>query len=676
MRIVVVFILLQCPFLTFSQNWIWETENKACKSNVDDQGRLTTVCRKGTDAATDIIVAKYDELLNEEWVVEYGSDDQDDVSWVFCDALGNCYVGGISRGWGGNNMSTYILKMSPKGDVLWHKFLDGGGWDQPGACQLRESDMTLHCFTKSFVSATGDIHYLKLDTAGQVLVERKMDLPSGEELHPGTQFLFGKNGEMYISAFGLRLPNSFGKKDLIIFKLDSMANVIWGKQIGGADDEGNGELCYANADSTELYVGATSLSYSSNGGSDILLVKLDSSGQVLWAKGLGTDGHDRYSPGAFEYEPSTGYLTAIITHVAEGSFLVSKSTFLKMNDDGDIVSETGYEDGLVFETKQLLKTGDYVLKGSSAGKNLVYLVSGNGLNGCSVPYASLLEEKTLLVDTDVLVSDITYLSYDYFASGSSVVSSTVSTMAFSSSFCGAGTSVVKTSYQANDSICPGDTIKLIAEATYPVEWSNLTTSTIIGYSDTLSLAVWETTTFSAMDLGFVSDSVDVHVESAESCYGFETSVSTEVICPGDTIQLNATSTRGIVWEKLSEEIVVGQGSELEISIFESSFYMARDTFNVRDSVYVHVKNIKECVEFKIFSLFSPNGDDVNDVFMIQGWESYGPVEVNVFTKSGEKLFESNDYKNNWSANDVPDGTYYYVIRANGEDYTGALKIIR
>ena len=44
------------------------------------------------------------------------------------------------------------------------------------------------------------------------------------------------------------------------------------------------------------------------------------------------------------------------------------------------------------------------------------------------------------------------------------------------------------------------------------------------------------------------------------------------------------------------------------------------------------------------------------------------MTAQVFNRYGAKVFESNDYKNNWNGTrggqPLPDGTYYYVISYN------------
>lgn len=68
--------------------------------------------------------------------------------------------------------------------------------------------------------------------------------------------------------------------------------------------------------------------------------------------------------------------------------------------------------------------------------------------------------------------------------------------------------------------------------------------------------------------------------------------------------------------------------------------------------------------------FTPNGDNVNDLYVIEGIENVSPVNLVVLNRWGEKVYENHDYKNQWdgrhkNGNDLPEDTYYYVINAAG-----------
>ena len=111
------------------------------------------------------------------------------------------------------------------------------------------------------------------------------------------------------------------------------------------------------------------------------------------------------------------------------------------------------------------------------------------------------------------------------------------------------------------------------------------------------------------------------------------------------------------------------------------------------------------VKLKIPNIFTPNGDGINDFFIIDNdpsvdydneeneednsrgfeHESYNPLsdyylrtELTIFNRWGRIVYKSSDYKNDWDGGKLPDGTYFYVLECVGEQsnhrYQGSVTI--
>lgn len=80
------------------------------------------------------------------------------------------------------------------------------------------------------------------------------------------------------------------------------------------------------------------------------------------------------------------------------------------------------------------------------------------------------------------------------------------------------------------------------------------------------------------------------------------------------------------------------------------------------------------------NLFTPNGDGVNDLFVIEGLENYGSPKLMVRDKNGRVVYQSGDYRNTWSGENCSDGVYHYELTFtyNGieNQATGKVRIIR
>jgi gliding motility-associated-like protein len=90
-----------------------------------------------------------------------------------------------------------------------------------------------------------------------------------------------------------------------------------------------------------------------------------------------------------------------------------------------------------------------------------------------------------------------------------------------------------------------------------------------------------------------------------------------------------------------------------------------------------------CPKVKIYSGFSPNDDNVNDVFVISNIELYPDNEVTIFNRFGNQVFfkrgYANDWKGIWQDRPLPDGTYFYFVElkdAENTVLTGYLQLNR
>lgn len=80
--------------------------------------------------------------------------------------------------------------------------------------------------------------------------------------------------------------------------------------------------------------------------------------------------------------------------------------------------------------------------------------------------------------------------------------------------------------------------------------------------------------------------------------------------------------------------------------------------------------------------FSPNGDGINDTWVVLFLDSYPGCSVDVFNRYGQKVFSSTGYGKNWdgtvNGNPLPVGTYYWIINPrNGKpQLNGTVTIVR
>ena len=128
-----------------------------------------------------------------------------------------------------------------------------------------------------------------------------------------------------------------------------------------------------------------------------------------------------------------------------------------------------------------------------------------------------------------------------------------------------------------------------------------------------------------------------------------------------------------------------------------AMYKPDKEFCGRDSFLYRICNVVGCDtawvkidvscgdSLQVFRGFSPNGDKINDVFVIRGIENYPDNEVLIFNRWGNQVFNRKGYRNEdgwdgtWNEKFTPDGTYFYFIKlhdAKNQQFTGYVQLVR
>lgn len=98
--------------------------------------------------------------------------------------------------------------------------------------------------------------------------------------------------------------------------------------------------------------------------------------------------------------------------------------------------------------------------------------------------------------------------------------------------------------------------------------------------------------------------------------------------------------------------------------------VAFNSFSCTDTSCVTVE-ITETSSFIVPNVFTPNGDGVNDVFIIKG-VALETLEAEIYNRWGEKIFEWHGANGGWDGRMATgamasDGTYYFIVKAKGKD---------
>ncbi|MBK0401510.1 gliding motility-associated C-terminal domain-containing protein [Adhaeribacter sp. BT258] len=146
--------------------------------------------------------------------------------------------------------------------------------------------------------------------------------------------------------------------------------------------------------------------------------------------------------------------------------------------------------------------------------------------------------------------------------------------------------------------------------------------------------------------------------------------SDTIVCEGQEITLRVTfPASSYRWNDGS------QSSFLKVK--QSGDYWvqcALDGCVFTDTIQV---TFEKCPELSIPNIITPNTDTKNDFFSPQNLPA-GKWQLQVYNRWGVKLFEAENYQNNWPDKKVSNGTYYYHLRnpETGQQFKGWVEVLQ
>jgi gliding motility-associated-like protein/uncharacterized repeat protein (TIGR01451 family) len=132
-----------------------------------------------------------------------------------------------------------------------------------------------------------------------------------------------------------------------------------------------------------------------------------------------------------------------------------------------------------------------------------------------------------------------------------------------------------------------------------------------------------------------------------------------------TVTYNA-ATRTLTWEmdilsQTSTKTLVVPVIVLQPGVIESVVNIKglQPDPNLANNTAQAVQQVNPLI---IPNVFTPNGDGVNDTFVIPGLDTYSENEITIINRWGNDVYEKKNYQNDWTGNGLLEGTYFYVLR--------------
>jgi hypothetical protein len=237
----------------------------------------------------DLLLLKLDSSGNITWKRTFGGNGGDYDPLIQQTSDGGFIVGGGTESFGAGGRDLLLLKLDSSGSIVWKKTFGGSGDEEVSAVQqTSDGGFIVAGNTNSFGAGGyyyGDVLLLRLDSSGNAVWKKTFGGSSQESVWSVQQT---SDGGFIVPAstesFGV------GSWDTLTLKLDSSGNIVWKKTFGGGGGYAWGYSGYQTADGGFIVAGMTTAFGA--GGEDILLLKLDSSGNVVWKKTFGGSGEE------------------------------------------------------------------------------------------------------------------------------------------------------------------------------------------------------------------------------------------------------------------------------------------------------------------------------------------------------------------------------------------------
>lgn len=248
-------------------------------------------------------------------------------------------------------------------------------------------------------------------------------------------------------------------------------------------------------------------------------------------------------------------------------------------------------------------------------------------------------------------------------------------------------------YTGNDTVCysaNNGTLNLIGYVGNVVSWISSTNngsnwSSISNSSNTLNYSGLTQTTWYKAIVQSGNCPADTSTYQAITVLpSYTVSAGNDTtISLGQTITLNGSGSGSPLWTTTSNLSNPTIFNPTTSPLLTSTYILSVTDVNTcvnSDTVVVNV--IIVSTDLSISTVFSPNGDGINDNWVIKNISIYPENEVTVFNIYGNNVFHKIGYNNDWqgtyNGNSLPDGTYFYIVKTDSINapIKGSLDILR
>lgn len=316
-------------------------------------------------------LTKLDSLFQLQWCkeIETTHDCYPNSAQVCADG-GFIICGGMDDNSGYTNM--FLTKTDSAGNILWTKTF--GGWEHDNGLFVKQTnDGGFIASGKTLISSGDNAYIVKTDTNGNLLWSTTVShsIISGNYAYSIDQTT---DSGYIISGYSTGL--GAGNYNGLLIRMDSTGNVLWTKTYG-LNQWDQFRSVYQTIDNGFLIAGTTDTSNDNTNSREILLLKTDSAGNVLWSKIFGNV-NDNFSFKMIKESDSSYLMVGYI--VAPGTDI----HLLKTDLNGNITWSKAYGTTNAEQGHDVIPLNDgYLIGGTSNSHGYLIKTVINGISNCN-----------------------------------------------------------------------------------------------------------------------------------------------------------------------------------------------------------------------------------------------------------------------------------------------------
>ncbi|VAX20249.1 hypothetical protein MNBD_IGNAVI01-761 [hydrothermal vent metagenome] len=352
---------------TFGNPGIFQAVGKSSLQSVDG-GYIITGSITNYNSLSDIYIIKTDAKGDTLWTRAYGSENCDVGNSIIKTTDGGYIIAATASTYQCGVNAAYLLKLNSEGDSLWsNSYVPNVPNSEATASSVKQTNDGGYIFVGNTSLYGKNIFIVKTDESGNTLWTKNYWGQYPQSIEQTNDGSYILTGKNYTQGTST---------DVLLMKISSSGDSLWARTYDIYQDNDEGHSVIQTSSGNFLIAGTSWIGY---GNSDICLIKTNSVGDTIWTKRIGGDKLE---------------MGKAIKETSDGNFIIVGSTqsfgnsfedvyLIKIDTNGDTLwtKTFGFGESTIAVGSSVNQTSDggYIIGGELAmlGSNFAYLIKTN-----------------------------------------------------------------------------------------------------------------------------------------------------------------------------------------------------------------------------------------------------------------------------------------------------------